>query len=163
MKKFLAALGVGAILTLTATTTADATPVTENVSAEVTEAVATPQAAVPNMVFVPAHSFGAQGPPHTHTSCTLGTGGGINAQCWRWFLENGAARQGSYTSLQGELPLVGVVCSISHTPTSTSQYREGWNVNPYVVGEWNSNGYHTYCQNPKYNTPLGLAGWSVNT
>jgi hypothetical protein len=109
-----------------------------------------------------AHSFGAQGPPHNHTSCTLAGSGG--STCYRWILENGAIRQGSFNSLQGEWSLVGVVCSFSSNtgPPYPGAYGEGWIVNNVVSGEWGSNGYHTYCQNPKYPTPVSQGGWSVN-
>ncbi len=111
-----------------------------------------------------AHSFGAAGPPHNHTSCLLVGSGPDN--CWRWILENGAIRQGSFSSLSGEWSLVGVVCSSYSSVypyyTQPGNYGEGWVVNNTVSGEWGSNGYHTYCQNPKYPTPAGNAGWSVN-
>lgn len=91
--------------------------------------------------------------------------GAANQRCHRWILENGAIRQGSYDSLVGELPLVGVLCSsaqVSTYPPQPGNYGENWTINPYVIGEWGQNGYHTYCQNPKYPTPYGNAGWSVN-
>ena len=110
-----------------------------------------------------AHSFGAQGPPHEHHSCTLQAVGGTN--CYRWILANGAIIQGSYNLMVQQWGYVGVVCSYSQYdpwPYGPGNYGEGWTVNNTVAGIWGSNGYHTYCQNPKYSTPVGLAGWSVN-
>jgi len=85
---------------------------------------------------VSAHSFGAQGPPHTHVgTCT-------NNDCYRWILANGAIMQGDFANLSGQAGYVGVVCSWK---TNGS-----WVKNPNRGFTWNANGYHPYCMSPVY-------------
>jgi hypothetical protein len=98
-----------------------------------------------------AHSFGAQGPPHTHLSnpgCTA-------YDCWRWILVNGAILQGPAFHLAGEMPLVLVVCSQRVSGPGGAQI---WVWNNEHLGSSGQAGYaHPYCQLPAYSgTP-----WSV--
>lgn len=110
---------------------------------------------VPSAPTAEAHSFGSQGPPHTHL-----TNPGCTAyDCWRWLLVNGAILQGPAYHLSGQMPLVLVVCSHRVSGPGGIQI---WVWNNERLGSANTPGYAAaYCQLPAYNN--GQTPWSVKS
>ncbi len=113
-----------------------------------------------------AHSFGAQGPAHTHVgSCsfsgTIDPKQVFGSTCVRYILANGAIIQASKAYMDSQYGYVLVWCSFGYT-TGTGAQR--WFANSTPYGPWGNTWTHTYCQNPKYtddgvpNTP-----WSITT
>lgn len=97
-----------------------------------------------------AHSFGAQGPAHTHVSCTPGVG---QNGCVRYILANGAIKQAPFSLMNNtEYNYVLVWCSFQ---TSDGVWWGQFN----SYGPFGNNANHTYCQNPKYS---GVP-WMVRT
>jgi len=92
-----------------------------------------------------AHSFGAQGPPHSHSACFPEAG----HTCTRWILANGAIIQGPVDLMLGQQGYVLVWCS--------TMVGGAWVKNGSPWGPWGNTGNHTFCQNPKYaGTPWSL-------
>lgn len=89
-----------------------------------------------------AHSFGAQGPAHTHLTgseaCTA------TAVCYRWILQNGAIMQGNGSAMTAQYGYVLVWCSYQNNSL------QSWHLNTQPWGPYSNTGAHTYCQNPKY-------------
>jgi len=90
-----------------------------------------------------AHSFGAQGPPHTH----LTNPGCTTTNCYRWILQNGAIMQGPWAHFAGQLGYVLVMCSLKDNISGS--WRWEWNPDP-----WGSSGspgnLYPYCLSPIY-------------
>lgn len=85
-----------------------------------------------------AHSFGPQGPPHTHfTPCPAG-------DCNRFILANGAIWQANGAKLVQSYGYVLVLCS--------TRFANGtWHMVTYPYGPWGNVGsQHGFCLNPTY-------------
>jgi hypothetical protein len=113
---------------------------------------APPDCAAPRATFMSAmtlaHSFGILGPPHRHAGiCTQN-------DCRRWLTVDGTVWQGNSIHFAGQLPLVGVLCSLRYRVNGVLR----WNTNIAAIGRWGSTGKHPYCQNPKYG---GYKPWSL--
>jgi hypothetical protein len=103
-----------------------------------------------------AHSFGAQGPAHTHIG-TCNASGTIfpqtvtNQTCVRALLSNGAWLQESYLNMVGQGGFVILWCSYK---TSA-----GYMPNTIPYGPYGYTFEISLCQNPKYGNPP--IAWSV--
>jgi hypothetical protein len=143
MKRFalsLIAAGVAALgLVVLTAVQADASPVPEvAVEAAVAVSEAAPQAAIPNVTFVPAHTT-SYFPPHEHVACAYNAG--THYQCQRWILANGAIIFGPYYLMIQQYNYVLVWCAYSDANVH-------WSKNGAAFGPWGNNGDHTYCRHP---------------
>jgi hypothetical protein len=113
---------------------------------------------IPSMIFVPAHTT-PYFPPHTHEACLYN--GGVQYQCQRWILANGAIIFGPYWLMIQQQGYVLVWCSYSNAS-------QGWLQNNAAFGPWGNTGAHTYCRKPRSTYTHWLYGagtwpWSWRT